>query len=69
VSRFIDENRDRFGVELICRTLEVSASAYYQRRTGQRSQRAVEDPRLTARIREIHRGIMSATDSGGCTLR
>ena len=31
VSRFIDEHRGRFGVEPICRTLGVSASAYYQR--------------------------------------
>ena len=31
VSRYIDEHRGRFGVEPICRTLGVSASAYYQR--------------------------------------
>ena len=31
VSAFIDEHRGRFGVEPICRTLGVSASAYYQR--------------------------------------
>ena len=31
MSRFIDEHRGRFGVEPICRTLGVSASAYYQR--------------------------------------
>ncbi len=28
---FIDEHRDRFGVEPICRILGVSASAYYHR--------------------------------------
>jgi hypothetical protein len=28
VSRFIDQNRERLGVEPICRELEVSASAY-----------------------------------------
>ena len=55
MSAFIDENRGRFGVELICRTLGVSASAYYQRKTGARSARALEDERLTAKIREIHR--------------
>jgi putative transposase len=54
VSSFIEEHRERFGVEPICRTLEVSASAYYERRTGQRSVRAIEDERLLARIREIH---------------
>jgi len=54
VSAFIDEQRVRFGVEPICRTLGVSASAYYQRATGERSARAVEDERLVARIRELH---------------
>jgi len=51
---FVDEHRDRFGVEPICRTLEISASAYYERRGGRRSVRSVEDERLLARIREIH---------------
>jgi putative transposase len=54
VSRFIDEHRGRFGVEPICRTLDVSASAYYQRATGQRSERSVEDERLLGRIGELH---------------
>ena len=55
MSAFIDEHRARFGVEPICRTLGVSASAYYQRATGARSTRAVEDERLLELIREIHR--------------
>jgi putative transposase len=55
VSAFVDEKRDAFGVEPICRTLGVSASAYYQRKTGQRSKRAVEDERLLGCIRELHR--------------
>jgi putative transposase len=54
VSRYVDEHRERFGVEPICTTLGVSASAYYQRRSGQRSARAVEDERLLVRIRELH---------------
>ena len=54
VSSFIEEHRERFGVEPICATLEVSASAYYERRTGRRSPRAIGDERLLARIREIH---------------
>ena len=49
-------DRDRFGVEPICRTLGVSASAYYQRATGERSASAVEDERLLGRIRERARG-------------
>lgn len=54
MSSFIEEHRERFGVEPICQTLEVSASAYYQRRTGERSARAIEDERLLERIREVH---------------
>jgi putative transposase len=54
VTAFIDEHRVRFGVEPICRVLDVSASAYYQRRHGRRSQRAVEDERLLERIRGLH---------------
>ena len=54
MSRYIDEHRGRFGVEPICRTLDVSASAYYQRRSGERSARAVEDERLLGRIGELH---------------
>jgi putative transposase len=54
VSRYIDEHRGRFGVEPICRTLDVSASAYYQRASGQRCERVIEDERLLGRIREVH---------------
>ena len=55
VSAFIDERRVDFGVEPICRTLGVSASAYYQRATGERSARAVEDERLLEVIRTTHK--------------
>jgi transposase InsO family protein len=54
VSRYIDEHRGRFGVEPICRVLGVSASAYYRRASGQRSERAIDDERLLAVIREVH---------------
>lgn len=54
MSSFIEGHRERFGVEPICRALEVSASAYYERRTGRRSPRAIEDKRLLERIREVH---------------
>jgi len=42
VSAYLEEHRDRFGVEPVCSTLDVSASAYYQRRTGERSDRVIE---------------------------
>lgn len=54
MSSYVDEHRQRFGVEPICETLGVSVSAYYQRRSGRRSKRAVADERLLARIRELH---------------
>ena len=54
MSAFIDERREDFGVEPICRTLGVSASAYYQRAQGERSARAVEDERLLGLIRQVH---------------
>jgi putative transposase len=60
VSRFIDEHRSRFGVEFICRTLGVSASAYYQRATGARSARELADERLLPIIREVHKANFEA---------
>lgn len=53
MSAFIDAHRERFGVEPICETLGVSASAYYQRATGQRSARQLEDERLLGVITEL----------------
>jgi len=66
---FIDEQRERFGVEPICRVLGVSASAYYRRATGERSARRVEDERLLERIRELHRRNYFAYGRGGCGRR
>jgi putative transposase len=54
VSAYVDEHRGRFGVDAICETLGVSASAYYQRQTGERSARSVEDERLLAVIATTH---------------
>jgi putative transposase len=54
VSRYIDQHRGRFGVEPICRTLDVSASAYYQRASGERSARQIEDERLLGVIETTH---------------
>jgi transposase InsO family protein len=53
VSAFIDKYRARFGVEPICDTLDVSASAYYQRHTGERCARDLDDERVLALIRAV----------------
>jgi len=60
VSRYIDEHRGRFGVEPTCRVLDVSASAYHQRATGQRSERQVADEQLLAVIKATHEANYSA---------
>ncbi len=54
MTAFINEHRGRFGVEPICSTLGVSASAYYRRATGWRSARVPRDERLLDAIRELH---------------
>jgi putative transposase len=54
VSRYVDEHRGRFGVEPICEVLGMSASAYYERRTGRRSERSLKDEQLLKLIKEIH---------------
>ena len=56
MSRFIDANRERFGVEPVCRELEVSASAYRARRTRPPSARSLHDVWLLAQIRRVHEG-------------
>jgi len=54
VSAFVDAHREDFGVELICRTIGTSASAYYQRAKAAPSARDVEDERLLGVIRRVH---------------
>jgi putative transposase len=54
VSAFIEQHRARFGVEPICESLGVSASPYYDRASGRRSARAVEDEQLLAKIEALH---------------
>jgi putative transposase len=61
VSVFVDQHRERFGVEPICRVLGVSASAYYQRAKGELSARAVEDQRLLEVIRITHKSNYEAS--------
>jgi transposase InsO family protein len=60
VSAYIEEHRERFGVEPICSVLGVSASAYYERTSGRRSLRSVDDERLLVRISELHEANYSA---------
>jgi putative transposase len=50
---YIDAHRDRFGVEPICRTLQVAPSSYYAARSQPPSARAVSDAQLTPKILKV----------------
>lgn len=52
----IDEHCDAFGVEPICRMLQIAPSTYYAVKARERSPspRAVRDRQLLERIREVH---------------
>jgi putative transposase len=51
---YIDANRDRFGVEPICRLLPIAPSIYYQHRRRRPSARAVRDAKLKAEVGRVH---------------
>src|SRR5574341_293442 len=53
VSAFINAHREEFGVEPICRVLQVAPSTYYARKTRPRSARARRDATLKAAIKRV----------------
>jgi putative transposase len=56
VSAFIDTHRSEFGVEPICRTLQVALSTYYARRSRPPSARARRDRELLQAIHVARAG-------------
>jgi putative transposase len=50
VTRYVEERRDAFGVEPICRTLGVPVSTHYARRSRKPSARELADRELLVRI-------------------
>ena len=54
MSRFIEAHRDRFGVEPICRELQVVPSTYYAARCRPPSVRQVRDEALKVKLRHVH---------------
>jgi putative transposase len=50
----INHLRDDFGVEPVCRELNLSISAHYARRTRPKSARRLRDEQLIEQIRAIH---------------
>ena len=54
MSRYIDEHRDRYGVEPICQTLQIAPSTYYAAKTRLPSQRATSDAVLKPELERVH---------------
>ena len=50
---YIDANRDRFGVEPICRALPIAPSTYYAASRRPASARAVCDAKLKGEIAKV----------------
>jgi putative transposase len=52
--RFIEEHKARFGVEPICRQLEIAPSTYYACRSRPPSARALREAALCAQIERVY---------------
>src|SRR6266853_4609481 len=60
MSAYIDAHRCQFGVEPICRTLEIAPSTYYARRVRPPSARTLRDDRKSTRLNSSHSQISYA---------
>jgi putative transposase len=56
VTQYIEAHKDEYGVEPICRTLEIAPSTYYAARTRPPSARQRRDEELKPRIERVHAG-------------
>jgi putative transposase len=52
---FINAHRERWGIEPICRTLQVAPSTYYAAASCQPSARYASDQQLKTEIARVHR--------------
>jgi putative transposase len=55
VSAYVDEHRDRFGVEPICSVLQFAPRTYYAAKARPASARALRDAELKPEIARVHR--------------
>lgn len=55
MTRFIGSHRERFGVEPVCRVMQVAPSTYYAARSRPLSARRVLDEALKVKIARVHR--------------
>ena len=54
IVEYIDAHKDQFGVEPICKDLQVAPSTYYAHRSRPPSARSVSDAATTRVIEEVH---------------
>lgn len=54
MTRYIDQNRDRYGVEPICEVLPIAPSTYHEARRRPPSARAIRDEELKVKIARVH---------------
>ena len=54
MTAYIDANKDRFGVEPICRHLPIAPSTYYEAKSRPPSARALRDEQLKREIARLH---------------
>ena len=54
MTAYIDANKDRFGVEPICRHLPIAPSTYYDARSRPPSARTLRDEELKSEIARVH---------------
>jgi putative transposase len=59
MTTYIDEHARSFGVEPICRTLEIAPSSYYAAKRRPPSARSISDAALKPRIEQVHRDNLS----------
>ncbi|APU15316.1 HTH-like domain [Actinoalloteichus sp. GBA129-24] len=53
IVEFIDDHRESFGVEPVCRELEIAPSTYYAAVSRPRSARSIRDDELKSEIRRV----------------
>ncbi|GAA1348482.1 putative transposase [Arthrobacter roseus] len=53
---YIDNNKDEYGVEPICKQLPIAPSTYYAAKARTESKRSIADAVTTEKITRVHRG-------------
>ncbi len=53
MTRYVDDDRQEFGVEPICRVLQFAPATYYAARSREPSQREIRDEWLKEEIQRI----------------